>query len=115
SWGLYFDVLAPMQLNSAKVYASGAGSRTVQVLNSSGALVESRTVNVPAGESRITLDIELPVGTQYLIKISGTVNLYRNDAGAVYPYSLPGLVSITGTNATGAAATTYYYFFYDWE
>ncbi|MFZ1694384.1 MAG: PKD domain-containing protein [Flavobacteriales bacterium] len=115
SWGLYFDVLAPMQLLSAKAYASGAGSRTVQVLNNSGALVESRTVNVPAGESRITLDIELPVGTQYLIKISGTVNLYRNDAGAVYPYSAPGLVSITGTNATGAAATTYYYFFYDWE
>jgi len=115
SWGLYFDVLAPMQLISAKVYATGAGLRTVQVLNSSSAVVESRTVNVPAGESRITLDIELPPGTQYLIKLSGAVDLYRNNAGAAYPYSTPGLVTITGTNATGAAATTYYYFFYDWE
>jgi len=115
SWGLYFDALAPMELLSVKVYASGAGVRTVQVLSSGGALVESRTVSVPAGESRIALNMVLQPAAQYLIKVSGAVNLFRNNAGAVFPYSAPGLVSITGTNATGAAATTYYYFFYDWE
>lgn len=115
NWGLYFNVLAPMTLKSVKVYATGAGMRTVQVLDNSGAVLETRTVNIPNGESRITLDIDLPPGTQYLIKLSGAVDLYRNDAGAGYPYTAPGLVSITGTNATGNAASTYYYFFYDWE
>jgi PKD repeat protein len=115
NWGLYFNVLAPMTLKSAKVYATGAGNRTIQVLNNAGTVVETRTVNIPNGESRITLDIDLPPGAQYLIKLSGAVNLFRNDAGASFPYTVPGLVSITGTNATGNAATTYYYFFYDWE
>jgi PKD repeat protein len=39
------------------------------------------------------------------------MNLYRNNAGASYPYQIPGLISITGSSA-GAA---FYYYFYDWE
>ena len=103
-------------LKSVKVYASGAGTRTIQLLDNAGTLVDTRTVNVPNGESRITLDMNIEPGTQYLLKLTGTgLNLYRNNAGASFPYAVGGMVSITGTNATGAAASTYYYYFYDWE
>jgi len=39
------------------------------------------------------------------------MNLYRNNTGTVFPYEIPGLISITGSSA-GAA---YFYYFYDWE
>ena len=37
------------------------------------------------------------------------MNLYRNNAGAVYPYTLNGVVSMTGASAGGG----YYYYFYN--
>ena len=44
--------------------------------------------------------------------LSGNNNdLYRNSSGAVFPYNISNIVSITGTNASPG----YYYFFYDWE
>ena len=39
------------------------------------------------------------------------MDLYRNNTGVSYPYTLAGFVSITGSS-TGA---TRYYFLYDWE
>jgi hypothetical protein len=38
------------------------------------------------------------------------MNLVRNSAGVVYPYSLPGMLQITGSSA----GASYYYYFYDW-
>ncbi|MGQ0826921.1 MAG: PKD domain-containing protein [Bacteroidota bacterium] len=112
--GLYFDVLAPCVIRSVKVYAGTAGNRTFEVLNNLGTGVKTKTVFVPAGESRVTLDFNLPVGTQYFIKATGTVDLYRNAGGASYPYTISGLVSITETDVE-ATNPGYYYFFYDWQ
>lgn len=39
--------------------------------------------------------------------------MYRNTAGAVYPYTLPGVVAITGNSFSGYPQ--YYYYFYDWR
>lgn len=109
---LKFDCFSDFQLLSVKVYANGAGNRTVELRNSSGTVLQSATINIPDGESRINLNFNISPGTQYQLAINGTTNLYRNSAGAVYPYTLPGVVSITGTSASTGG---YYYFFYDWE
>ena len=84
--------------------------------------VAARTVQVPAGESRIALDIELEPGHDYAIKYAGSpdsLNLFRNSAGAAFPYrSKDSLVTLTHSDATTSDSTTqsgYYYFFYDWE
>jgi PKD repeat protein len=116
NWGLRFNVSAPSTLATVKVYASGAGNRTIQLLDASNNVVESRVVNIPNGESRIDLDLDLPVGQQFLLKLTGTnLGLYRNDAGGSFPYEVGGTVTITATNATGQATFNYYYYFYDWE
>ena len=82
--------------------------------NSSGTLLQSRTINVPDGQSRVTLnfDIQSP-GNYELGVVAGSV-LYRNTTGASYPYTIGGLVSITLSNSTTNPAN-YYYYCYDWE
>ncbi|MFN8300126.1 MAG: PKD domain-containing protein [Chitinophagales bacterium] len=110
--GEVFNVLKSGTLVSVYVFASGAGNRTIRLLNSGGTVLSTKTVNVPAGGSRVTLNFPLTVGTGYQLTATGPANLFRNNLLAVYPYNdAGGIVSITGNTA---AASGYYYFFYDW-
>ena len=113
TYGLNFNVLKAGTLQSVYLYAQAAGSITIQLSNSGGSVVSSTTVNVVAGGQRVTLNFPLIVSTGNLLAYTGTPALYRNNAGAVYPYAdADGIVSITGNNAGTVPA--YYYFFYDW-
>lgn len=110
---LRFRVFKNCRLESVFVYAQGDGYRTIIQRDSSGAFIASRNVFCPNGGSRITLNLDMVPGT-YQLGTGDTVNLYRNDAGATYPYTDGnGIISIYGNNANNAA--TRYYFFYDWE
>lgn len=109
---LIFDAAAPFTLKSVKVYANSAGNRTFQVLNSAGTLITQATVNVPSGESRVTLDLAVPQGTDLRLNVTTALqNMYRNNGGVTYPYTIAGLVSVKNSSA----GTQYYYFCYDWE
>ncbi len=108
---LIFDCFTPCILVSVKVYAQGAGNRTIELRNSSDSVLQSLTANLPAGMSIVTLNFPIPVGTGHHLGINGTANLYRTNGSATYPYNLSGLVSITGSNA---GVPGYYYFFYNW-
>ena len=111
--GLIFDVTKSCTLQTVAVYASTAGSRTIQVLDGGGTVIKTATVNIPTGLSAVTLNFALDAGTGYTIQPSTLAcNLYRNTAGAGYPYNTSGVVNITGNTA---AVTTNYYFFYDWK
>ena len=55
---------------------------------------------------------QVPAGTNLELGCQGNTNMYRTQSGATFPYTLSGLISITGTNA---GQPGYYYFFYDWE
>jgi len=73
---------------------------------------KSTTVNIPDGQSTIPLNFSLTPGTNFRLGIQGTNNdLFRNNGGVNYPYTLNGLVSITSSSAGGG----YYYFYYNWE
>ena len=111
---LIFDCNASCRLQSVKVYAQGAGSRTIFLDDNNGTTIYSVSVNLPDGESRVTLNFDIPPGNNYELGCAGPPNLYRNFTGASYPYDINGLISITGNNA-GGGALNYYYFFYDWE
>jgi PKD repeat protein len=116
NWGLRFDVFETMVLRSVKVFANSGGTRTIHLLDNASNLIAVRTVSMPPGESRVTLDLEIPPGSQYLLKLTGsTLGLFRNDGGASFPYSINGLVTITETNALDQGASNYWYYFYDWE
>lgn len=111
--GLYFDVLTPCVLQSFTVYANTAGNRTINVIDVNGNIICTGTFNLPAGQSVVNANFQLPAGTDYLIKVaSATVDLYRNAGGGTYPYTT-GEVVITGS--TAATNPTYYYYFYDWK
>ncbi|MEO5569904.1 MAG: M4 family metallopeptidase [Bacteroidia bacterium] len=109
---LIFDCFAPVTLISVKVYAMGAGNRTITLNDAGGNTLQQVTVNIPDGMSVVPLNFSLPVGTNLELGCQGTVDLYRNQSGAIFPYTLAGVVSITGTNA---GVPGYYYYFYDWQ
>lgn len=111
---LVFDCFKAMTLVSVKVWAQAAGSRTIQLKNASNQILQTASINIPAGMSRITLNFEVPVGNNLRLVGAGQPNLYRNNAGLLYPYTTPGLFSIKSSSASNAP-TSFYYYFYDWE
>jgi bacillolysin len=108
---LIFDVLAAGKLKTVDVEAVDPGPRVIALRDSNGAILDSTTVNVPAGVSTVTLNFPLSVGTAYQLAVIGTSNLQRNTTGAVFPYTIGNFAKITGSNFTTAS---YYYYFYKW-
>lgn len=107
-----FDVLQSSTLKSVKVVANSSGNRIIQLRNSSGAVLQSTTVSVPAGTQTVSLNFNLTPGTDYQLAVGGTlVDLWRNNSGSGYPYNIGSLVNITGCDV----GPNYYYFFYNWE
>ncbi|MEI6764416.1 MAG: M4 family metallopeptidase [Bacteroidota bacterium] len=104
---LIFDCFSACKLVSVKIYAQAGGSRTISLKDNTGAVLQTTTVTVPTGQSRVTLNWNLTPATG--LRLEG-INLYRQQTGGAYPYTMPGYISITG-NDVGAA---YYYYFYSW-
>jgi len=102
-----------MVLQSVKVYASGGANRTIELRDASNNVLESVTAFVPNGESRVNVNMIVQPGQDLRLGLaSGTfADLYRNNSGVNYPYSVNGFVDINGSSA----GSSYYYFFYDWE
>lgn len=111
---MIFNNPTPVTLKSVKVYANGAGNRTIELRDNDGSIIESKVIYIPDGESVVTLDLALPVGSNLQLgtALGSTPNLYRNnDGGTTYPYILDGSVEIINSSA----GDNFYYFFYDWE
>ncbi len=113
NFGLIFDVLADLTIKSVKVYSNSTASRTIWLQNSNGMVIDSLVVNIPSGTQTVTLNFHVPAGTGYVLGTYGQNNLWRDNAGANYPYTVTDLISITGNTAAGA--TNYYYYFYNWQ
>ena len=113
-----FTATQEFTIFSVKVYASGAGNRSIGLVTAAGATVVQGTFNIPNGESRVQLDFQVPGPGQYGLRImSGDPQLWRDglNSNPAYPFSLGAYGSITACTVAGANATEYYYFFYDWE
>lgn len=118
---LIFDCYSPCKLARVKVYTTKVGDRKIDLKDSQGNILATKTVNIPNGTTVIDLGFDLPVGTNLQLTTDASVNqtvlgtvspqLRRSDQGVVYPYDLPGYISIT----TSDLATDRYYYFYNWE
>lgn len=114
---LFFDVTQTIIIDSVAVYPNGAGNVVVNLYNAGGgAVLQTTSFAVPASAAGVKTMI--PVGfvvTPGSYELDGntstTGGLYRNSAGANYPYSVPGIMDITGNSFSAA----YYYYFYDWR
>jgi hypothetical protein len=114
-----FTAYEPFILRSVKVYAETSGNRSIGIIDrSNGSTVVSGVFNIPAGESRVQLDFQVPAAGDYGLRImQGNPQLWRDGLGSAptYPYALGTVGAITSSSVEGANATAYYYFFYDWE
>ena len=110
---LIFNNPSPVFLKPVDVYAGSEEERTIELRNSAGELIETRVINVEEGENTLVLDLAIPLGTglQLGVALGSSPNLYRNDSGASYPYTLDESVEIVASS-TGSEN---YYFFYNWE
>ena len=117
--GLVFNAFVEFELVSVKVYAQTEGERTVTLRNSIGNVLETKTVNIPEGESRINLNFDVPVGNDMVLRGEGDPQLYRNNNNAAsFPYEIQDILSITETTAADPEYGDIfgnYYFFYNWE
>jgi len=115
-----FDANEDIILNSVKVYAGNTGNRTIQLVNSNATVLQELTVEIPEGESFVTLDFFVPAGTNYGLRTSNSNPQLWRDRNVdtptpfAFPYELDGLATITGTTVSGGDSDNYYYFFYDW-
>ncbi len=115
---LLFDVYAPVTLKSARVFANSASDRTIELRDENGSVLESATVSIPAGESEVSLNFALPIGTDLQLGLSvfSNVDLFRNNDGVAYPYNdASNYVSITHSSANQNGGLNHYYYFYDWK
>lgn len=116
--GLIFNCYQAVTLKSVYVYASTAGNRTFRLENSSGTLIQNVTVYVPAGGSRVTLNLNVPVGNNLKLMGPASPNLFRNGSNTApdlaYPFAVGNYIDIVSSTASGFTQK-YYYYFYDWE
>jgi PKD repeat protein len=112
---LIFNCYYPVKLASVLVYSNSTGNRTIELRDSGGTLIQSVTINIPSGQIRVPLNFDVPVGNNLSLRlaVSSMANLRLNSGGNLYPYDLPGIISITGSSPTGG--NNGYYFFFKWE
>ena len=109
---LIFDSDSACIIKSAKFYADSNNIVTFELRDSVGTVLDDTTHSTISGEQVLSLNFQVPVGSEMQLGISsGNYSLYRNNAGANYPYDIGGLISITSSSVGG----NYYYFYYDIE
>lgn len=113
-----FTVSQPLTLVSVDMFFSSAiGSPFSLIIRDAVTLTTVHTYNgtvsvsnpTPTTPQTVPLNAILSPGT-YQIGYGTATNTFRNNAGAVYPYQIPGVLSITGNTFN----QTYYYMFYNW-
>ena len=116
NFGLKFTVFRTMTLRSVRVYPEGTGTLVVQISDTDGKPIRSSfAVIETAGDQRVSVEMTLPPG-DYEISATGTSlsppGSSWNSSGVAFPYTVPGVVSIT--SATRDVLNVYNYF-YNWE
>ncbi len=123
---MYFDaempfILEKVTMNVSTAGTDGARTATIDLLDKdlSNAIVARRVINLTPGVHEYDVNLFIPsAGKNYTIMISafgGNATAYRNNTAdaATYPYTIPGVVSITGNN--GNPSNSFFYFMYDWK
>lgn len=115
-----FDVLNPggivFDTVSLFPYLSVGRAYTIVLQNSSLQTIATYsgiTQYGSGGIERVPLNFTIPYGTGYRIGFTVNAGFRRNSNGSAYPYTIPGIISITGNSFIGYP--DYYFFFYDWK
>lgn len=129
--GLFFDVYSTVTIKGVYVYPMGTGTGTVDIALQDGNVspavtLQTITVNLtgtpePYIKTYVPLNFVVGPGSNYklvMLTRSGNVSGLVRESGSSwggYPFTVPGMVSITGGNLSGNTTSSSYYYFYDWE
>jgi hypothetical protein len=92
------------------LFSNKAATRRMDIWSRLGVLVASRDVYVPSSALRVNLNIALQPDSNYRVSFSDRdISMYKNSAGANFPYAISNLVTLKGSNTTGE-----YPYFYRW-
>ena len=115
--GVVFNAVSNLTILSVRVYASTAGSKQIQLIDSAGnILASSTTFTLVTGLNVLPLNFSVAPGNNYELYAvggTGTANLIYNNAvpAGSYPFTVPAVISLTGSGGNPAD----YYFLYDWH
>jgi len=116
NWGIRFTTLVPVTINSVNVYVQTGGSSViVKLQNSSGTDISTQTfTGLPAGLNTLPLNLAVNTPGDYRLVSGNSTNLGRGGTGISFPYTVPGVISLTSSEWGGTTTATYY-FFYNWS
>ena len=115
---LMFDAYQDFTIESVKVYANGAGDRTIALVDEDENVIQEATINIPHGEQVVELGFDVPAGTDHGLRCLGSnIQLWRDGNGSNpgFPYELGDMGAITKTSIPLTNALNFYFFFYDWQ
>ncbi len=115
----------PLILRTVTVDTDTEGERIIELRDDYGNVLQSMTVNLPVGKSKVTLNFEVEEEGSYNLSTNTSQNFMSfghesprlkrsaTDFGAIldYPYNIGNLLSIVNSNFGDG----FYYYFYDWE
>lgn len=115
-----FQVFRTVRIDSITVYVVADQDVVIKILASDQTtVVATKTFSaLTAGEQRLALHFELSAGIYYMSAEGSTGSLrysYEVDTDIQFPYTVPGLISILGSNLAWIDAKPYYLFFYNWR
>ncbi len=109
---LTLQVDRPLVVRSVRVYAEEAGERKIRFFNKwADTVIAVVDRMIPAGESRVELNVALPRSEQIWVAARGDDGLFADTEKnrLAFPYALGLYGAVTGSFDGN------YYFFYDWE
>jgi len=109
---LIFDVHKPILIEKITMNSNFRGSRPLEIRNNKGDIIATAPVSIAGRKASTNVGIELYPDTAYRMSISHRESgLFKNTSGAVYPYQIGDLVTITGSNLPA----THFPYFYQWK
>ena len=117
---LLFDCNTNCKLETVKVYAENAGTRTIYLKNSIGSTLYNEDFYIEEGEQIVNLNFDLPIENNLKLGCSNPQGLHRGASGILstfpYPYNIGDIVTLKeSTVVWWNDAKRYYAFFYDWN
>ncbi|MFC6096817.1 T9SS type A sorting domain-containing protein [Flavobacterium qiangtangense] len=116
-WGIIFNTLNAVTINSVDLYSTAAGTVNLKVVNSAGTeLYSTGNVNIVNGgvttPNVVPINFDLPVGNNYkiLVKSFTGVSLVRGSTSVAFPYTNSN-ISVTASEWGGSTTTNYYYIY----
>jgi hypothetical protein len=113
---LNFDASKECVIKSAIIYSEAINSISFELRDNNGTVIDDTTLNVVAGQQTINLNFSVPIANNLQLGVAPgaltNLGLYRNNAGATYPYDIASAINITSSSAS---VSGYYYFYYNIE